>query len=1692
MFTRDLSKNSIEVLEARIAPASAVASGRFVAAITGSPILLHAGDVLTTGGKVTIPGVGDVGSGAYLLYVEQGDALIFTTDHNNNRVVDFNEITGIAAGNGLRITCFTDIYGDIVTNLNANTTLSDSNNFAGDDDPLLKGDGRVVLNNTIEKIEMRSLTLDDVVDENGDGDTTAEVLARLVLTSYSIHGNVYAGKQFGVTLPGGAADTNNGLIIDDAGRAFQQVAFNTAIGPDFYDDNTRLITPTVGFIRTGSAVSGEWFTFGISSKHDVQGYLANFSAPSGQVGGDIASVRTNDPMTAFDIAGLIAGNGGIGARGGNIIAATLHGDTTAGYIIMAGNGGRGPTGGAGGSILDFQDLSGVNDLTAGTGQVIIQSGDGGDASTGAGGNGGVIKFGTMTVNGGLAINLGSGGDGFVAGGNGASLANAEIVTPEGKVQFGSNNIGTTHVLPLVLRPDGFPVTGKLDAGAYGVIGRHFGVDFDHDGAGDAVTTSTDPNEVTVVFGDPSFPGFVRTELTADPDLLPGRFFRIALDAPINPEAVTVADFNHDGFPDIAVGSNNPGNFGGVFVFLAKTEDTNDDGVLSDAEDLDHDHVVDFLGFRTARQSVLPALNTFDPDDPNLTVIFGDYKRSAVPIVDLEAGDFDGDGITDLAVLATYLLPAPSRNPQVNPNQIIMFLHPDMENGRPTGQFYADFGTQRIIEPPQGANPFIPFIDIGGETAGVIQATALTDTGGPVAPGLAADAPHDIIVGTTIGRDHVFIVDNSVPSRLGPIGGPNTAGDVTWGFVDTDRLIGGGHYAPVRPTVRDFAVVDAIGEPFTDSNANGVYDLGEPFFDRNTNGVYNAQDGFADFVFISENPLGFMVALGSSNAFTFFDFDVMNLSMDNGGAFFGGPPGGFDVGTNVMAIRDANTDGTGLFADDVNDNVAVLVYPSGPRFGAPDPFVVMEFDIVDQPPPDIQNNPGAVELDFFIEGFFVFGGDTSVVAFDTYYPITADSTLVSYAVALPTKSPLPDHIIEIVGDLELLPDFYEISLHSINITAGNGGGGLVGKGGAGGFLGGGLTLTTTTDPNTGLSTTDLKGSLSIVLPANLAFEGEVTISAGDGGNGFSDGGIGGNITGTTVRFSPQRQGAFSTTVFAGDGGFGVGGKGGDGGNLRSNSFDQGFQLTAGMGGRGRVGGTGGEIIGNGFAGFYDSNARTQELIAGTGGNGVKAGGNGGDIRDFHGDHSGRVTGSPIGTLAYTAGSGGDAGSGPGGHGGDILDSSPLADAAFLGGDIYLAAGFGGNGVTGGNGGSVQTFRYKTSGSVNPAIASVLAGDGGKGISGDGGRGGNVIDIQLPTVGGPNTFNAPFPTPVTGGGRPTPYEYNRYIGGNGGDSAGRNGGAGGSVERVENVTSGGPFALVGGAGGKGLYAGGGGGSVLVASISVGGASASKSLIVAGEGGAATAFIANPNDAGVRDQAEKAFGGRIGAGGNGGTIENYQQLGAIGARVDLIAGNGGDTLNYGVTSDSGLPVGIGGSVRNVFVSGSIGNIQPNIAIRSYNDLLQDESMADFVNANLRDPLVPGDFTDSTGLVGLVVGGSGRLKEVQVGYDNANNADFRSNPAFRGINGDAMNIEARNIMAMVAGSVVRIASIEHIANIVVTANGALGVDKTNDPAPYRDKDDNPLIEPVLDGRLVDGAIIYKVSIGPPPNSEFVFQLGG
>lgn len=1642
------NNHSVEILEARIAPATVVPpfvaptvadaerafdlnpinDTHFVTASHGSPILLKAGQVLTTGAGAR--------SGTYLMIVEKGQMMVFLTDLNNNKEVDYNEITGIAAGDGLRFTSFVDIHGSIVTNLDSDTTLSDSNNDSSDNDPFLKGDGLILNNSRIESINMRSLTLLDLTDQNSDGVVDdLDIETRLALTSHSIHGQVLAGKGFGLV-----GDLTSGLRVDDSGRTFQENDFDVR-GVDWFIP----FKPTIGAIRTGTAAGGEYFSFGISAGDDIQGTLRSFLPPAGQAGGDIFNVRGNT-ATPFNVSGLSAGDGGFGARGGNIQNVTFNSDTASGYQLVAGNGGRGPSGGDGGSILNFSDLGSV------TGQILVKVGDGGLGTTGSGGNGGGLGFDpivvppdpnapppvttgdptpavNINVNGGLEIVMGDGGVGFKAGGNGASLSKAVITVPEGTAEFGRAVVATTH--------DGKhdPISGKLIR--QGVIGRTIPVDIDEDGVGDVVFTTSEAEQLVVQFGDPAL-GFKIDPITARP-------IRIYLDGPSGAEALAVGDFNGDGHQDIVVASSDADNFAGFTVFLAKWEDADANG-LSPAEDANRNGVDDFLGFYSGRTSPLPSLAKGDPDGSPILDRFYVYRRSANPINDIAVGDFDGDGYTDVAVSATYI----TRGAPPGVAQIVIVMSPDIEDGRPTGQFFADVGQKAQAQPPIGANPFQPFIRIGDSVNGRIEATALSGV-----------ATHDVIIaapvvgttdlngvsGTTI-LNGLVILDFSLKSIFGPL-----VGGVSWDLVDTNRALAPLPAITLEPAFgRDFAVVD-----------------------------FN-EDGKADFVGIMESPEGFLVAAEGTDGLGNTRIVTQNPGSpdQNRGFFFG--PRGMGLETQEFAIRATDIP----LGDDptIVDDVAVLdlgVSADGRN------YLIIELSIWDlnaQATTLIVPNPGVDATSLVVNTLLSTpsGADTSVVGFDTHYLDATTTAAARYATARPLKA--AGGTIDSRTFLGGNPSIFVTpeAEHFIHITGGDGGDGIIGRGGAGGFLGGNLSLLDLVDAQ-GLLTPTLFGALDITLPENVAFSGDVRLTGGAGGDGFTTGGTGGGVLGASVRYVPSTQ-TFHSNVYlrGGQGGFGVAGAGGDGGSLVAGSLETGVLLIAGDGGRGATGGSGGSIVGHGFREFTDNREPFQQLFAGNGAEGVTRGGNGGSIRDYHGLFNLAFLGRSAGIIVYVAGDAGGAVKGPGGSGGDVINTSPFIfgeSENLMSGDVFLRAGRGGNGLSGGRGGSVDTFVNAPSEQDAPAVLSFLAGDGGNGTKGNGGPGGHVRNINTPSKGTPSS-GEPAPIdgqPVTIGGeaistRATVFTYNRIIAGRGGNSAGGTGGDGGSVSNVISSNVDDPFVVAAGAAGSGLRVGGSGGGVSNVRLDIGGGSLAKALVIAGAGGSASAFVANPLDP-AANQAEKAFGGQVGRGGHGGSIKNFTQQGGIGVHSDLIAGNGGDTLFYGSIADSTTFVGRGGSIEGITVAGNVGNVLGTIPIKSYNDLRRGQTVADFIESSLLDRFSGGAIGDDVGNVGAVVGSAGRLKPVFVGFNADNDPIFQSLPARNGINGDFNQVTARNILSAVAGSVDRIASIRAVHDVSVIATGRVGTDKTLVPESYLDKIGNSVIEPLVDGGLVDGALV-------------------
>jgi hypothetical protein len=1618
MKNSQLPKHSLEILEARIAPASVPLTATWVLAthdVTGGPIKLFAGQGLSTGGP---------NSGDYLMYVEKGNAWVFTTDLNNNGVVDFNEITGIAAGDGLRLISFVDIHGDIVTNLREVSTssglqqsLSDSNNNPSDDHPRIGGDGRVVLNNRIEKIELRTLTTSDIPDQNQDGVVNdIDVDLRRVPSTHSIFGSIFAGRGFGVP-----EDPTSGLIID-----------SSVITNFGFEGESK---PSIGSIRVGTAVSGEYFRFniyggfesnagtftqriraGIVLGDDTQGYVLPFVPAANQAGASISWVRSLGDDQFWNLNGLYAGNGGAGAVGGSILNVTINGDDAGGYNVVAGNGGSGTRGGAGGSILGFSDLN------SDTSKVVIRSGDGGNGSTSTGGNAGNVEVVNANFYGGYSFLMGDGGDGFTQGGNGASLAKAIINQPVPNGVAAGTGWGTSHS-PSYLNADPSQPNEFLAR-----IGTREAFDFDGDGYGDYVYSTLDTGQLVVMFGqDPLGPGDGTFRTIVSPEGIVERD-RIYLASPRNAESVVVADLNGDGRPDIAAASADVSNQAGVSVFISKYAN---DGT--------------FLGFYDPRLSPLPNLGTGDPSA--MPTLFGSWD-SPHQVSEMVAGDFDGDGANELAVLVTYYGLQGSQNGVTIslslPSAVVVFLSPDRELDTNTGEyfltgnFYADFGTKRTensgaVAP---AEPRLPFLAVSPNPANVIlDVTALS-----------LDANHDtLLVGLQNSRE-ILSVDYFVRIGLFPPP-PDVIGSWDLGQVDTNRNPRAGNNANTNPafvTLRDFTVVDFDG-------LNGV-------------------DGVADIIAISQNPNNFVVGVegdGDGNGLQISDAGDPAVGLDQAGYYLG------DV-VDVRGVKAADGDGDGQVDDFVLlvENppvnaffVGLYNFRAGAQGGATGPQALGSLLLV------INESVSEYRTVNIRDGVF----------WDLHYPDVTDLGAPNVVVAP------QDSGVFYTGLFTIAP----MAEPKLQMFAGDGGDSFVGRGGTGGFLGGkGSIVTEVIDPVTGATQTDYAGAIRI------EFDGAIRLEAGDGGLGFSRGGNGGGITGVSVRDSASSDTIPSAALVAGNGGRGISGVGGQGGDLLANSIFNGYLFFAGTGGDGKTGGRGGIVAGNGLAignvRVYDTSTSFLEVYSGAGGNGIRGGGAGGNIVNFRPIIEGISAQFGVGgAMSYVAGRGGNAVAGVGGVGGSILDSSP-APNAILEDMIYVEAGRGGNGTIGGAGGSINSFSVTQESSFQTRIVAYLAGHGGNGTTGAGGKGGSVSNVSSISVGDAVFFPPLFPTGAYPNDPfPSIYTYSRILAGNGGTSFGGKGGDGGAVSSIVTGVTGGTLAIVSGAGGSGLSQGGAGGNVTgIRMEGMSGTAGTKTLVVAGAGGDARAFIPNALDT-TPDQAKKAFGGRIGQGGLGGSINGFTQLGGVGAKFDFIAGDGGSTVHYGTVGDKKPFVGRGGSVLNINISGTVGNMEAVAAIKSYNDVLGGETMKDFVERRIRIGETEYEsLSDADGNVGIVVGAAGRNKAVALDPLGAP-FEYISQPATGARNGDLINLNTAALMSAVAGSVDRLSAIQLASNIRVSGGDRVGADKgVADVPEYINERGEIVNAPVRDGRLLDGAVIAKTLVSNPPLVGRIFSF--
>jgi len=283
---------------------------------------------------------------------------------------------------------------------------------------------------------------------------------------------------------------------------------------------------------------------------------------------------------------------------------------------------------------------------------------------------------------------------------------------------------------------------------------------------------------------------------------------------------------------------------------------------------------------------------------------------------------------------------------------------------------------------------------------------------------------------------------------------------------------------------------------------------------------------------------------------------------------------------------------------------------------------------------------------------------------------------------------------------------------LSIAAGNGGEGS--SGGSGGSL-------------SGINASNSKYLAQATEPLEEWQEAgfNLGLKAGDGGEGFLTGGTGGSLTNSHFQMISLPDSTASSSnvgwhIMAGAGGeaYGDWATGGKGGNISSCSFQDSskndlglFFLTAGSGGQGDIGGSGGAL--NNVSAVIGSNVQNIDnapyagaiFHAGTGGSG------------WMGGKGGTVQGCSVQSKSFVTILGGNGGyyydsDYQGGDGGSIQSST------FSGSGLHIIAGNGGEGDE----------EHGTGGSISNLSASFGA-DGLFLNSGSGSGGGSVQSLKL---------------------------------------------------------------------------------------------------------------------------------------------------------------------------------------------------------------------------------------------------------------------------------------------------------------------------------------------------------------------------
>lgn len=339
----------LESLEPRIAPA----------------VLVHGANLL---GGPDNPSTGEASL--------DEDAFTVIKVHGGMALVWFDavssSITGISLGNGANIEVFGDVQGDIVTNLTSDGRLSDSDN-----DPSNGEDGSVLLPSSIAGITIHKTT-----SEEGN---VGNIISGGDISRLSVNGNlagVYAGTGVFHT------DSN----VSHGGDFSVDVGFTiNPLDPGFGTAYTFTTANHGTALKSGASISNVYISNGVN----LQIFAGDgFDNPSG-----------------------VGGAGG-GVTNVTMDSAVIDGIGTYSYQILAGHGGNGLSGGNGGSISGLVE-------GASSEQVLLQAGNGGAGTAGNGGHGGSIQqINAQSDQSAYTVIAGQGGDGMVHGGNGGNVSQA--------------------------------------------------------------------------------------------------------------------------------------------------------------------------------------------------------------------------------------------------------------------------------------------------------------------------------------------------------------------------------------------------------------------------------------------------------------------------------------------------------------------------------------------------------------------------------------------------------------------------------------------------------------------------------------------------------------------------------------------------------------------------------------------------------------------------------------------------------------------------------------------------------------------------------------------------------------------------------------------------------------------------------------------------------------------------------------------------------------------------------------------------------------------------------------------------------------------------------------------------------------------------------------------------------------------